>query len=402
MALFSYIGGKPAFQFKDLCTKGASRSRPYPLSDQRSYYFFSARYALADGIKALGIRPDDTVLLPSYNCGTEIDPIIHLGVKPIFYRIDKNLIVDFDDLSKKINGGVKAILVTHFIGFPQPIDEIKRICVQRKLFLIEDCAHALLSTYNGGFLGTFGDIAIFSLLKTLPVPNGGVLVINNSNIDIKYKHDAEKPNLFATLFYATELLKHKTWSNSHPIKENLPKTFYNGSYYSLWSVRFLLAGFRKYFDPRGLYLVRPDSHLFVEKLCPWGISSLSEKIINGTDFGKVKTIRRRNFYYLLEYFLKNERGILPFRELPSGVCPLFFPIVLESAERRDAMYKALEKRGVTTHPWWERFHEHVPWTEFPDAAYLKKRLFGLPIHQDLSLEHLTRIIDEFEKIYRTA
>ena len=62
---------------------------------------------------------------------------------------------------------VKAILITHFLGFPQPIDEIKRICNERNLFLIEDCAHAFLSSYNGNPLGSYGDIAVFSLLKDI-------------------------------------------------------------------------------------------------------------------------------------------------------------------------------------------------------------------------------------------
>lgn len=124
-----------------------------------------------------------------------------------------------------------------------------------------------------------------------------------------------------------------------------------------------------------------------------------KKIINKTDFEEIKIIRRRNFEYLLNYFHKNERGILPFHELPSGVCPLFFPIILESAEQRERLYRTLKERGVTSHPWWDRFHPEVLWDEFPDAVYLKTRLFGLPVHQDLTLKHLEHVIEEFEKAY---
>lgn len=394
--MLQYISARPAFHFKDLCAKKQNVSM-FPLDHQRCYFFFSARYALMAGIKALSIGPNDTVLLPSYNCGTEIDPFLHLGIKPVFYRVNKDLVIDFDDLLKKINSKVKAILVTHFIGFPQSIDYVKKICIGKKMFLIEDCAHAFLSTYREKCLGSYGDVSIFSLLKTLPIPNGGVLVINNA--DIKYKHDPQKPNLFSTFFYATELLKHKTWSTNHSIKVNLIKFLYDGSYISLSFIRFLLAGLRKYIHPKGLYLVRPDSYFFVENLCSWGISSLSKNIINDSDFENIKTIRRKNFEYLLTHFIKNERGILPFRELPSGVCPLFFPIILESAEKRNMLYKTLKEKGITTHPWWGRFHQEVPWKDFPDAVYLKQRLFGLPIHQDLNYEHLDRVMEEFEKAY---
>jgi len=394
-----YISGKPTFYLKQVLPKGREKLSVFPLSQNRWYYFFSSRYALAAAIEALGLKPEDKLLVPSYNCGAEIDPLLHLNIKPAFYKVKRDLSLDLDDLVKKINGTVKGILITHFLGFPQPIDEIKRICTERNLFLIEDCAHALLSTHNGKPLGSYGDVSIFSLLKTLPVPNGGVLLINNMNIHHNYY--PERPNFFATCFYAAELLKYKTIGNNNAIKENGLNLLYDGVYLSLSSFRLMLAGFRKYFNPKGLYLVKPDSYLFIEDLRSWGISDLSKRIINKTNFEEIKNVRRRNFEYLLNHFMKNERGILPFKELLPGVCPLFFPIILESAEQREKLYRTLKRRGVITHPWWDRFHSEVPWDEFPDAVYLKKRLFGLPIHQDLTLEHLDLMIEEFENAYKS-
>lgn len=399
MCLFPYISGRPSFHLRDVFSTNDRQESVFPLYQKRCYFFFSARYALASGVEALGISTDDTVLLPSYNCGVEIDPILRLGIRPVFYKIGKDLLVDLDDLLNKITSRVKAILVTHFLGFPQPIDQIKKICVERNLFLIEDCAHAFLSANNEHHLGSYGDIAIFSLLKTLPVPNGGVLILNNDSLSCRTQ--SVKPSLFSTFFYAAELLKYKTWGTNRSIKVNLIKFLYDGSHISLSFIRFLLAGLRKYIHPKGLYLVQPDSYFFVEDLCSWGISRLSRKIINGTDFENIKAIRRKNFEYLLNHFLKNGRGTLPFHELPPGVCPLFFPIILESAEQREMLYRTLKGRGVVTHPWWDRFHPGVPWDEFPDAVYLKKRLFGLPIHQDLTLKHLDLVINEFEKAYQS-
>jgi dTDP-4-amino-4,6-dideoxygalactose transaminase len=395
--MFPYISGRPSFHLRDVFSISDKQESVFPLYQKRCYFFFSARYALASGVEALGISTDDTVLIPSYNCGVEIDPILRLGIRPVFYKIGKDLLVDLDDLLNKITSRVKAILVTHFLGFPQPIDQIKKICVERNLFLIEDCAHAFLSANNEHHLGSYGDIAIFSLLKTLPVPNGGILILNNDSLSCRTP--SVKPSLFSTFFYAAELLKYKTWSTNHSIKVNLIKFLYGGFYISLSSIRFLLAGLRKYIHPKGLYLVRPDSYFFVENLCSWGISDLSKRIINKTDFEEVKNNRRRNFEYLLNHFHKNERGILPFTRLPPGVCPLFFPIILESAEQREMLYRTLKRRGVITHPWWDRFHPEVPWDEFPDAVYLKQRLFGLPIHKDLTYEHLDQVIIEFEKAY---
>jgi dTDP-4-amino-4,6-dideoxygalactose transaminase len=399
MHTLPYISGKTSFHLRDIFTQNSRKESIFPIDQKRCFFFFSARYALAAGVKALGVKPGDTVLLPSYNCGVEIDPILNAGANPVFYRITKNLLVDFDDLLRKITGRIKAVLVTHFLGFPQPIDEITEICVKKNVYLIEDCAHALLSTHNGNPLGSYGDVSIFSLLKTLPIPNGGVLVINNVNIE--HNHSPKKPNFFATCFYASELLKNKTFGNNNSINKNGLSLLYNGVYFSLSSVRLLLAGFRKYFNPKGLYLVKPDSYLFIERLQSWGISSLSMKILNNTDFEGVKNIRRRNFEYLLNHFIKNRQEILLSAELPPGICPLFFPIILESAEKRETLYRTLKRRGVITHPWWDRFHPAVPWDEFPDAIHLKTKLFGLPIHQDLTLKHLEHVIEEFEKAYQS-
>jgi len=397
---FNIIGGRPSFHFWQLFGQERNEKKIFPLNQERCFYYFSARYALAAGIKALGIKPGDSILLPSYNCGTEIDPIIRSKIKPVFYKIEKNLLVDCDDIRKKITDDVKAILVTHFLGFPQPVDQIKRICTEKKLFLIEDCAHALLSTYNGKTLGSYGDMSIFSLYKTIPIPNGGALLINNRNI--KPNHFPEKPNSFATTFHTAEILRCKTWGNNNLIREKGLNVLYKGVYFSISFMRLLLAGFRKYFNPEALYFVRPDSAPFVENLCSWGISGLSKRIINRTSFEEIKNLKRRNFEYLLDYFLKNDRGILPFGELPPGVCPLFFPIILESNEQRKMLYNTLKRRGVITHPWWDKFHAEVPWDEFPDAVYLKTRLFGFPVHQDLTLKHLEYVIEQFEEAYRTT
>jgi perosamine synthetase len=396
-----YISGRPTIHYnKPFAKRGSGHGNIFPLNQKQFYFFFSARYALAAGILALGLKDDDEVLLPSYNCGTEVDPFLHLNIRPVFYRIKKDLDVDLDDLQRKITSNAKAVLITHFLGFPQPADQIKRICKKRNLFLIEDCAHAFLSSHDGKPLGSFGDIAIFSLLKTVPVPNGGILLINNRNIE--YKPNPRKPSRFATYFYAAELLRYGTRSNKYSLAQSGQRMLYRGSYVSLSLARYFLAGIRKFINRDGLYLVRPDSYLFVENLRSWGISDVSRNILNGEDFGEIKIIRRRNFECLLNYFLENDRGTLPFKSLPDGVCPLFFPIIVESSVIRDNLYRVLKSRGIITHPWWNRFHPAVPWNEFPAAIYLKERLLGLPIHQDLTFKHLDFLIREFEKASEAA
>src|SRR5207245_6549749 len=68
------------------------------------------------------------------------------------------------------------LYLIHYVGFPGPVQELSVACRARRLLLIEDCAQALLSNCAERPLGSFGDVAIFSIRKTLPVPDGGALV----------------------------------------------------------------------------------------------------------------------------------------------------------------------------------------------------------------------------------
>jgi hypothetical protein len=326
-----YISGKPSFHIKSIFTKPKKQNSIFPLNQKGTFFFFSVRYALAAAIEALSLQPGDKILVPSYNCGVEINPISHCGIEQVFYKIDKDLLVDFDDLHSKISSGVKAILITHYLGFPQPVDQIKKICVERNLLLFEDCAHAFLSGHMGRPLGSYGDAAFFSLLKTLPVPNGGALVLNRE--DLSFSAHQRAPSTLSTFLYAAELLNLGTWGGSPTIKQMLSRILRKGIYLTSKCAWLLIAAFRKLFDLATPYLARPDSYLFIGDLRSWGISRLSENIINGTDFEKIKSIRRRNFEYLLNHFLRNDRGILPFKELPPDVSLLFFPIILESKKK---------------------------------------------------------------------
>jgi hypothetical protein len=98
---------------------------------------------------------------------------------------------------------------------------------------------------------------------------------------------------------------------------------------------------------------------------------------------------------LLNYFKESSKYQLPLRCLPEGVCPLHFPVIIE---KRDLLYSLLKKEGICGHDWWGDFHPDVPWNEYPDIVYMKKHIFGFPIHQDLTPYQLEMILKLFENI----
>ena len=174
-----WLGARPALPPSVVLGSWRRGALPPPLDAGRVTFYVKARNGIWQLIRALGVQEPDVVLVPSYNCGAELDAVLKAPATARFYRVDGSARVDFDDLRQAIDARTRAVLVTHYFGLPQPdLAAIVELCREHDLFLIEDCAHALYSTHAGRSLGTFGDAGIFSLWKTLPLPNGGAVLAN--------------------------------------------------------------------------------------------------------------------------------------------------------------------------------------------------------------------------------
>lgn len=143
----------------------------------------SGRAAIVLALKHAGIKNGDQVLVPAYHCESMVTPIRHVGGTPVFYRIKKNTLVDIDSCQALLNSKTRAIIITHYFGFPQKLDEIKSFCKSHQLVMIEDCAHSLFGSYQGAPIGSFGDYAIASTMKFFPVFDGGILTSSTRNLE---------------------------------------------------------------------------------------------------------------------------------------------------------------------------------------------------------------------------
>ena len=140
--------------------------------------------AIHGALLALGIGPGDEVIVPTLTYIASVNPVKYVGATPVFAECDKTYWqIDPADIKRKINSKTKAVIVVHLYGHPCPMDEIVEICTQNKIFLIEDCAESLGSTYKGKHTGTFGDIAAFSFFgnKTITTGEGGMIVSKNKS-----------------------------------------------------------------------------------------------------------------------------------------------------------------------------------------------------------------------------
>ncbi|NUN09122.1 MAG: DegT/DnrJ/EryC1/StrS aminotransferase family protein [Ignavibacteriaceae bacterium] len=141
-------------------------------------------------VLALGIDKDSEVIVPTMTFAATANAVIHAGARPVFVDVDPlTMLIDPDDIRRKITKRTKAIIPVHFAGRPCNIDEINKIADEHNLYIIHDNAHAIESEYKGMRLGTSRDIAAYSfyVTKNLTTAEGGMVTTNNQEIAAKIK-----------------------------------------------------------------------------------------------------------------------------------------------------------------------------------------------------------------------
>jgi dTDP-4-amino-4,6-dideoxygalactose transaminase len=135
---------------------------------------------------ALGIGKADEVICPSLTFVAVSNSILYTGAKPVFADIysKRELTISPPDIKRKVTSKTKAITVMHYGGYPCRMDEIMTIAKEKKLKVIEDCAHAPLGEYKEKKLGTIGDVGCFSFFpnKNMTTGEGGMVITNDKSL----------------------------------------------------------------------------------------------------------------------------------------------------------------------------------------------------------------------------
>lgn len=141
--------------------------------------------ALHLALVALGIGPEAEVIVPTLTYIASVNAIAYTGAKPVF--ADSRACdwqIDPEDVRRKITPRTRAIMAVHLYGHPSPMKELQEIAREHGLFLIEDCAEAFGTLYEGQHVGVFGDIATYSFFgnKTITTGEGGMVVTNDETL----------------------------------------------------------------------------------------------------------------------------------------------------------------------------------------------------------------------------
>jgi perosamine synthetase len=147
--------------------------------------------ALDLALYALGIRPTDEVIIPSFTIISPAAAIVRCGAKPIL--VDSDALtwnMDVNLIERKITPNTKAILVVHIYGLPVDMQPVLDLAKRYDLKIIEDAAEMHGQTYKGSPCGSFGDVSTFSFYpnKHITTGEGGMIVCNDTVLADRCRH----------------------------------------------------------------------------------------------------------------------------------------------------------------------------------------------------------------------
>lgn len=144
----------------------------------------SGSAALKLSLQALGIGRGDEVITQSHTFIATVEAICEVGARPVIINVDKSLNMDPTELSKAITVKTKAIIPVHMSGVACKMNEILEEANDERLFVLEDNAQSPGGCYKGQYLGTIGDIGIFSMDggKMLTTGEGGMILTSNKTL----------------------------------------------------------------------------------------------------------------------------------------------------------------------------------------------------------------------------
>jgi dTDP-4-amino-4,6-dideoxygalactose transaminase/CelD/BcsL family acetyltransferase involved in cellulose biosynthesis len=325
---------------------------PFPLAEEHCRLFAVARHGLWHGLRTLGIAPGDALLAPAYHHGSEIEVLVRLGAEVRFYG---SLVPDPDELASLVDERVRALHLIHYLGFPQDAARWRTWCDAHGLLLIEDCAQAWLASRDGVPVGSYGDVAIWSLYKTFGLPDGAALrcrlPVDLSGSATETRHGWGESAQLALAWLAQRLPLH---------------TRQDGA-----------ADATGYDPAEDFALGDPAS----------APSAMSMELLPRVADAGAAAARRANYRVLLEAL--GDHVASPFASLPDGASPWMFPLEVSA---KAALRDRLAFDGVGTLDIWRVPHPSLPVERFPEAALRRECTIGLPVHQELQPEHLERII----------
>jgi len=155
--------------------------------------FTKSKYAIAVNSATAGLHITYTamnlkgkkVITTPLTFVSTVNMLLASGAEVVFADIDKKTLnIDIKQIEEKLKQGASAIVPVHFAGIPCDMDEIVKLAKKYNAKIIEDCAHAIGTTYKRKHAGTFGNAGVFSFhpIKNITTGEGGMVITDNQDL----------------------------------------------------------------------------------------------------------------------------------------------------------------------------------------------------------------------------
>jgi len=357
----------------DLITKIIKRGTNWALGPEIEEFEFSIReyvgceycLTLNSGTSALhstflayGIGKTHEVIIPSFSFIATANSVGFVNAKPVFADIEEETFgLDPKSISSKITKNTRAVVPMDYGGLPCKIFDIKKVCDDNDLILIEDSAEALGAKINGKKVGCTADSSIFSFCgnKVLTTGEGGAVVTNDKEIYEKIKLIRSHGRVDVGSYF-----------------ENSKESQYVSLGYN-WRMSSITASL--------------------------GISQLSK-------LDKIISKRQENAKYLSEQLSKIDQIRVP--TYPSNYEHIFqmYTIRLDSKDTRDNLKKYLEEKRIFSKVYFNPIHYTTYYQQLnenqkislPITENVSDQVLTLPLYPNMTTEektYLTESIFEF-------
>ncbi len=305
------------------------------------------------------------VLLPDYLCLSVISAVEWAGIDYDFYRVQKDLTIDLEDLQSKITDDVGMIYLIHYFSVPQPaevVQSVKELAASRDILIMEDITQALFSK-DRERMG-FGDYIVASTRKWFPMTDGGLLAIKDGTCGkLQTLESAYDESVYRELLISVVRMQYEM----NPEMDKAPYLRFEKA-----------ANASRYQD-----------------LTPRRMTEASRRILFNTDLDVLMKKRIENFCYLYEQLAGIEG--LEILSRPLDDCGHYVPFGLTLlTEDRDGLYGHLVERNIIPEIQWILPVEYYEPGE--DAAYLSAHNLMLQCDQRYDrtqMEYVCQVIREY-------
>ncbi|MGZ3814284.1 MAG: aminotransferase class V-fold PLP-dependent enzyme, partial [Mucilaginibacter sp.] len=330
----------------------------------------------------------DEVLIPAYHCEAMVAPARWRGATVVFYGINRDTSIRLDDIASKISSRTRAIIVTHYFGFEQHLQDVKALCDKHGIVLIEDCAHALFGLSSGRAIGTTGDYAVASCMKFLPVYEGGLICSMTRNLS---NLQLSSPSLMFQIKSAINCLEISVFYGRFGAMGRIINRFFklkDKFWTFLKSFKSNRGGLGPSSSEGGFGL----DEAWIYKTMSW----FSEWIVRHAPLGRIAEQRRLNYQSINATLAELPNCHPLFATLPEHTVPWVVPLYVEHPEK---YFIPLKMQSVPVWRFGEFLDASVTEDVCPVSVEYSRHIFQFPCHQSLTPSEISWMLEKIKQIF---